>query len=118
MLLQFFIRNLWQGDGSLTAFGLRLGDYQPALASQACLERVPQARQYYSDAFPVYDTLYYGAPYEMRTDKQEIYSVEAVNADLVITSNAWLANPDAFPDECIPWLEIFNSLYTVTTKDN
>lgn len=49
---------------------------------QNCLERAPQARQYYSDAFPAYDTLYYGAPYEMRTDKQETYSVEAVNADL------------------------------------
>ena len=51
-------------------------------ALQACLERAPQAKQYYSDAFPTYDTLYYGAPYEMRTDKQETYSVEAVNADL------------------------------------
>ena len=49
---------------------------------QACLERAPQAKQYYSDAFPVYDTLYYGAPYEMRKDKNETYSVEAVNADL------------------------------------
>ena len=49
---------------------------------QNCLDRAPQAKQYYSDAFPVYDTLYYGAPYEMRTDKQETYSVEAVNADL------------------------------------
>lgn len=51
-------------------------------ALQACLERAPQARQYYSDTFPVYGTLYYGAPYEMRTDKQQTYSVEAVNADL------------------------------------
>lgn len=51
-------------------------------ALQTCLERAPQARQYYSDAFPVYDTLYYGAPYELRPDKQETYSVEAVNADL------------------------------------
>ena len=51
-------------------------------AMQACLERAPQAKQYYSDAFPVYDTLYYGAPYEMRTDKQQTYAVEAVNADL------------------------------------
>ena len=51
-------------------------------ALQACLERAPQAKRYYSDAFPVYDTLYYGAPYEMRTDKHETYSVEAVNADL------------------------------------
>jgi len=49
---------------------------------QACLERAPQAKQYYSDAFPVYDTLYYGAPYELRPDKLETYSVEAVNADL------------------------------------
>ena len=51
-------------------------------AIQACLECAPQAKQYYSDAFPVYDTLYYGAPYEMRTDKQQTYAVEAVNADL------------------------------------
>ena len=49
---------------------------------QTCLERAPRARQYYSDAFPAYDTLYYGAPYEMRSDKKETYSVEAVNADL------------------------------------
>ena len=42
----------------------------------------PQARQYFSDAFPAYNTLYYGAPYEMHTDKLETYSVEAVNADL------------------------------------
>ena len=49
---------------------------------QACLERAPQARQYYSDAFPGYNNLYYGAPYEMRSDKKETYSVEAVNADL------------------------------------
>ena len=49
---------------------------------QSCLERAPQAKQYYSDAFPAYDSLYYGAPYELRTDKQETYSVEAVNADL------------------------------------
>lgn len=51
-------------------------------ALQACLDRAPQARQYYSDAFPVYDTLYYGAPYELRPDKQQTYAVEAVNADL------------------------------------
>ena len=49
---------------------------------QACLEKAPQARLYYSDAFPVYDALYYGAPYELRTDKRESYSIEAVNADL------------------------------------
>jgi len=51
-------------------------------AVQACLDRAPRARQYYSDAFPVYDTLYYGAPYELRNDKKETYSVEGVNAEL------------------------------------
>ena len=51
-------------------------------AMQACLEQAPQAKQYYSDAFPLYDNLYYAAPYEIRTDKKETYSVEAVNADL------------------------------------
>jgi IS1 family transposase len=51
-------------------------------ALQACLERAPQAKQYYSDDFPVYDTLYDGAPYELRPDKLETYTVEAVNADL------------------------------------
>jgi len=28
------------------------------------------------------DTLYYGAPYELRNDKKETYSVEGVNAEL------------------------------------
>ena len=51
-------------------------------ALQVCLERAPQAKPYYSDAFSTDDNLYYGAPYEMRTDKQQTYSVEAVNADL------------------------------------
>lgn len=49
---------------------------------QACLDRAPRAKQYYSDAFPVYESLYYGAPFELRNDKKETYSVEAVNADL------------------------------------
>ena len=49
---------------------------------QTCLDRALGAKQYYSDAFPVYGTLYYGAPFELRTDKRETYSVEAVNADL------------------------------------
>ena len=49
---------------------------------QACLDRALGAKQYYSDAFPGYDSLYYVAPFELRTDKRETYSVEAVNADL------------------------------------
>ena len=56
---------------------------------QACLDRAPQARQYYSDAFPVYDTLYYGAPNELRNDKKETYSVEGVMPNYDIISNAW-----------------------------
>ena len=50
-------------------------------ALQACLERALQAGQYYRDAFPVHDTLYYGVSYELRPDKLETYTVEAVNAD-------------------------------------
>lgn len=42
----------------------------------------PKAQPYYSDAFPVYDTLCRGTPYELRPDKQETYVMEAVNADL------------------------------------
>ena len=49
---------------------------------QACLDKALGAKQYYSDAFPIYGTLYYGAPFELREDKKETYSVEAVNADL------------------------------------
>ena len=49
---------------------------------QTCRDRALGAKQYYSDAFPVYGTLYYGAPFELRTDKRETYSVEAVIADL------------------------------------
>jgi IS1 family transposase len=51
-------------------------------AMQTCWDRALGAKQYYSDAFPVYGTLYYGAPFELRTDKRETYSAEAVNADL------------------------------------
>jgi IS1 family transposase len=40
------------------------------------------AKRYYSDAFPGYAGLYYGAPFELRKDKNETYSVEGVNADL------------------------------------
>ena len=69
-------------------------------ALQTCLERAPQAKQYYSDAFPVYDTFYYGAPYEMRTDKQETYSVDAVNADIRKYLKRWLANPDPSHEGC------------------
>lgn len=49
---------------------------------QACLDKALGAKQYYSDAFPIYGTLYYGAPFELHSDKSETYSVEAVNADL------------------------------------
>ena len=87
-------------------------------ALQACLERAPQAKQYYSDAFPVYDTLYYGAPYEMRTEKQESYSVETVNADLRHDLKRLLANPDVSRAPCNLSLETFDSLSMTTIKDN
>ncbi len=37
---------------------------------QACPDQALGAKQYYSDAFPIYGTLYYGAPFELRTDKR------------------------------------------------
>ena len=49
---------------------------------QACLDRALGARRYYSDAFPIYEKLYYGAPFELLKNKSETYSVEAVNADM------------------------------------
>jgi IS1 family transposase len=49
---------------------------------QNCLDRALGAKRYYSDAFPGYAGLYYGAPFELRKDKNETYSVEGVNADL------------------------------------
>ena len=69
-------------------------------ALQACLEKALQAKQYYSDAFPAYDTLYYGAPHEMRTDKDETYSVEAVNADLRHYLKRLARRSRCFCDEC------------------
>ena len=41
----------------------------------------PQTKQYYIDAYPAYDHVYYAVPYEMGTDHQEAWSVEAVDAD-------------------------------------
>jgi IS1 family transposase len=67
-----------------------------AIALQACLDQAPQAKQYYSDAFPVYDTLYYGAPYELRPDKRETYAVEAVNADLRHYLKRWARRSRCF----------------------
>jgi len=40
-------------------------------AMQACLDRAPQARQYYSDAFPVYDTLYMVRPMNYATTRRK-----------------------------------------------
>jgi IS1 family transposase len=49
---------------------------------QTCLDRAFRAKQYYSNAFPVFESLYYGAPFELRSNKKETYYVEAVNANL------------------------------------
>jgi IS1 family transposase len=47
------------------------------------LDRSPQARQYYSDAFPIYQTLVY-FPYKHNAmpNKTQTYSVQADNAEL------------------------------------
>lgn len=50
---------------------------------QAMLDRSPQARHYYSDAFSTYDTLiYYPGKHQALQDKSQTYSVEADNAEL------------------------------------
>ena len=50
---------------------------------QAMLDRSPQAKQYYSDAFAVYDTLvYYPGHHRAVLDKSQTYAVEADNAEL------------------------------------
>ncbi len=50
--------------------------------AQQMVERVP-AEQYYSDQFPLYDSLTYRRGYHLSlSDKSETYSVEGGNADL------------------------------------
>ena len=50
---------------------------------QALLDRSPQAKHYYSDAFAVYDTLvYYPGHHRSLLNKSQTYSVEADNAEL------------------------------------
>ena len=54
--------------------------YEPM---QAILDRSPQASQYYSDAFSVYDSLvYYPGHHQSMPDKSQTYSVEGDNAEL------------------------------------
>jgi insertion element IS1 protein InsB len=50
---------------------------------QAMLDRSPQAKQYYSDAFPTYHALvYYPGKHKAMPNKAQTYSVEADNAEL------------------------------------
>src|SRR5262249_35218805 len=52
-------------------------------ALQAMLDRSPQAKQYYLDAFGVYETLaYFPGRWRAYADKSQTYSVEADNAEL------------------------------------
>jgi insertion element IS1 protein InsB len=52
-------------------------------AFQAMVDESPQAQQYYSDAFGVYDQLIYDpAQHQALPDKSQTYSVEGCNADL------------------------------------
>ena len=47
------------------------------------VDESPQAQQYYSDAFGVYDQLIYDpAQHQALPDKSQTYSVEGCNADL------------------------------------
>jgi IS1 family transposase len=50
---------------------------------QGMLDRSPQARLYYSDAFSTYGTLvYYPGHHQACLEKSQTYSVEADNAEL------------------------------------
>ena len=54
--------------------------YEPM---QAILDRSPQTKRYYSDAFSTYETLvYYPGKHRSMPDKSQTYSVEADNAEL------------------------------------
>ena len=62
------------------------------------------ARQYYSDQFPLYDSLEYRRGYHLSLfDKSETYSVEGVNAELrhYLTR---LARKSRCFSRCIDWL--------------
>jgi IS1 family transposase len=52
-------------------------------ALQETIERAAPAQQYYSDAFPTYETLvYYPGTHAVAPGKSQTYSVEADNAEL------------------------------------
>ena len=52
-------------------------------ALQETIERAVPAQQYYSDAFPTYETLvYYPGTHAVAPGKSQTYSVEAANAEL------------------------------------
>jgi IS1 family transposase len=47
------------------------------------VDEASKAKWYYSDAFPIYDTLWYhSGRYEASEDKTETYSVEGDNAEI------------------------------------
>ena len=43
---------------------------------------MPSARQYFNDAFPLYDTIGYPGEHQSLPNKRETYSVEGDNAEL------------------------------------
>lgn len=50
---------------------------------QDLIEHAPQATQYYSDAFPLYERLvYYPGQHDVAPGKSQTYSVEGANAEL------------------------------------
>lgn len=53
---------------------------QPIL--QSVIDAAPPARDYYTDAFPMYQDLSYWGNHRMLKDKRETFSVEGGNADI------------------------------------
>ena len=51
-------------------------------AFEALVDAAPPAKQYYSDAFPVWAASWYPGEYEALTNKSQTFSVEGGNADL------------------------------------
>jgi insertion element IS1 protein InsB len=63
--------------------GFRVVWQRTQAATQEMVDQAPKARRYYSDAFDIYDRLWYHwGVYEVSPGKTETFSVEADNAEL------------------------------------
>jgi IS1 family transposase len=68
-------------------------------ALQTCLERAPQAGQYYSDAFLCMTPCTMGLPMKCGRTNRKTYSVEAVNADFRHYLKRLARRSRVFPEE-------------------